>query len=95
MQSTAIALGVGVVLGLLLAGAQVLAYPRPELGAGGGAALAEVHEVATAGHALDLHLAEGAALTGARGDRSHGSHAQNGQLKAIAAEAGLCFVCFS
>jgi S1-C subfamily serine protease len=30
---------------------------------------------------LDFHLAEGAALTGAWGNRSHASHVQNGQLK--------------
>jgi Icc protein len=74
-------------LPLLLIGAQVLAHPGPELGAGGGAALAEVHQVAPTGHPLDLHLTEGAALAGARGDRSHARASRRRQLRANAARA--------
>lgn len=76
-------------LGLLFIGAQVLAHTRPQLGAGGGPALAEVHEVNAASHALDLHLAEGAALAGAWGDRSHGSHAQSRQLRSSCGRQSL------
>ena len=72
-------------LSFLLIGAQVLAHPCPELGAGGGAALAEMHQVAAAGHALNLHLAEGAALAGARGDCSHARASRRRQLRANAA----------
>jgi hypothetical protein len=41
-----------------------------------------VHQVASADHALDLHLAEVAALPGAGGDRSHANDARSWQLKA-------------
>ena len=56
----------------LVVRAQVLADPCPEFGPAAGCSLAEVHEVVAAGHALDLHLAEGAALARARWNGWHG-----------------------
>ncbi|MFM1811188.1 MAG: hypothetical protein RLZZ336_126, partial [Cyanobacteriota bacterium] len=35
-------------------------------------AMAEIHQVLAAGHALNLHLAQAAALTAAGGNRGHG-----------------------
>ena len=76
-------------LAFLFVGAEVLADPCPQLGAGGGTSLAEVHQIAAASHALNLHLAERAALTSAWGDCGHASHAQNGQLRAMSEERAV------